>query len=741
MFQLLFIIVMFQIGHAFVPQHYHHHHHHSTTKAQHHAFLHKRQQRITQQQMTKEEEDEWRAFRAKLVQNGLPTTTDDADDDTADKVQSNPSTTTAALKQSKKNNSRYAYNSTPLVEVGTILLSIPTTDLCQALEQHYWHRSVVLVTKVAGDTKHGDAETVPEEQLAQGSNRGRWSYRGLLLNRFTDLEFDYATGEEDGVNDDDDDDCPFLEKGDSWKIQRGGDLLGLDSGEDGSTEFTCLYHGSSSSSSSADDSHLKSVATKLVGDLYMLSLNDAQHLCKHYSSKYKPTDFLTFGGFCSWRPSQLEYEMGEERGEWMALSVDDVSIWEELQLLYNNAQSMKQLPNVQTSHGLLESGTTMWRIFLSMVNVTEEKATTRLPSKQLDFYDLMLTVWAEENLSTGTNDDDDDDDDTTFYLQDSSKRIQPGTLLRGSGYVSNDSLLFDCEFIKSTVLVLEETEEVSVGILLNHPMGAGVECLEEKDPLPLRYGGPIEVPEWRHGSSFEDGDDDDDEDDNDEMYEGFLDYQSDASSDSIMYAEVELDLDDDYDDDEDEDSPFIWLHRDAALGSRGPSKGGGTQLGSSDIWIIPENDAISALKSGFLCQEDTMVFSGVCIWEKGDDLGQVGGGLREQVDVMKSFEIVNPMDDDHDVMELVWDILSEKQDVLVKETFDDNIKATMEAWSVCMMDKVTSQAAVENDGKLIAREGLSDAALRAWLGANLLGDPLGTYVEVRNDQRQELSEQ
>jgi len=65
--------------------------------------------------------------------------------------------------------------------------------------------------------------------LAQGSNRGRWSYRGLLLNRFTDLEFDYATGEEDGVNDDDDDDCPFLEKGDSWKIQRGGDLLGLDS--------------------------------------------------------------------------------------------------------------------------------------------------------------------------------------------------------------------------------------------------------------------------------------------------------------------------------------------------------------------------------------------------------------------------------------------------------------------------------------------------------------------------------
>mmetsp|Transcript_13460 Transcript_13460/g.19919 ORF Transcript_13460/g.19919 Transcript_13460/m.19919 type:complete len:319 (+) Transcript_13460:713-1669(+) len=174
----------------------------------------------------------------------------------------------------------------------------------------------------------------------------------------------------------------------------------------------------------------------------MLSLNDAQHLCKHYSSKYKPTDFLTFGGFCSWRPSQLEYEMGEERGEWMALSVDDVSIWEELQLLYNNAQSMKQLPNVQTSRGLLESGTTMWRIFLSMVNVTEEKATERLPSKQLAFYDLMLTVWAEENLSTGTNNDDDDDDTSAGGIMDDETLLKQVTKAQLQDLCSQCSLSF-----------------------------------------------------------------------------------------------------------------------------------------------------------------------------------------------------------------------------------------------------------------------------------------------------------
>ncbi|KAL7455343.1 hypothetical protein ACHAWC_006874 [Mediolabrus comicus] len=113
--------------------------------------------------------EEWRAFRARLVQNGLPSL-------------DNPknSTTTSS------SNNRYAHITTPLVEVGSILLSIPTTDLCQALEQQYWHRSVVLITEVSNNLVNGSIETdVPEDELAMGDKRGRWSYRGLLLNRCT----------------------------------------------------------------------------------------------------------------------------------------------------------------------------------------------------------------------------------------------------------------------------------------------------------------------------------------------------------------------------------------------------------------------------------------------------------------------------------------------------------------------------------------------------------------------------
>ena len=66
-----------------------------------------------------QEEEEWRAFRARLVQNGLPTSFDDDDDDDTTSKSCNDDT------------HQYAHITTPLVEIGSILLSIPTKDICQ----------------------------------------------------------------------------------------------------------------------------------------------------------------------------------------------------------------------------------------------------------------------------------------------------------------------------------------------------------------------------------------------------------------------------------------------------------------------------------------------------------------------------------------------------------------------------------------------------------------------------------
>lgn len=63
---------------------------------------------------------DWRDFRAKLVLQGLPSS------------ETNFANHNATVVSAKG----FAYDSTPLIEVGTILVSIPTNDLCQALYQH-----------------------------------------------------------------------------------------------------------------------------------------------------------------------------------------------------------------------------------------------------------------------------------------------------------------------------------------------------------------------------------------------------------------------------------------------------------------------------------------------------------------------------------------------------------------------------------------------------------------------------
>ena len=662
------------------------------------------------------ETEEWRAFRARLVQNGLPSLMDDKADIDASGA---PPVTTP--------DGRFAHESTPLVEVGTILLSIPTTDLCQALEQQYWHRSVVLITAVSQDTVKGDVETVPDEQLAQGAKRGRWSYRGLLLNRCTDLVFESANVKENESNNKEisEEQQKKCSEGGGWNIQRGGDLLGLDSSDGHTrTEFTCLHH------LDRTDPNVREVSmnTNLIADFSMMSLGDAQTLCRNHN-KFSPDDFYAFGGFCSWRPGQLEIEMGEERREWLALSVDANSILEEMQMqrqAYDSNIRMKDNKrghNENVARRLLEFGTDMWRNFLAMIEISESRATERLPAGQLNFYDRMLEIWAEENLS------DCDDAGVPVAVNDSTYQIGPGTLVRAKSHVSNDMLLFDKEFIRSLVLVLEETSDATIGIILNHPLAGAIECLEGEDPLPLRYGGPIEALEWKDGTFHED-DFDGPEEQEDDMYEGFEDYLHNA-------RDFEFDNEDNSEDDDDEDnSPFIWIHRDAALGSRGPDGRGGSQLGTSGLWVIKEDDALASLQTGFLCLKDTMVFSGVCIWEKDPDLGICGGGLREQIDSIQSFEVVRACTDqcDNDAIESVWDILIKRQNVLVKESFESNIDAAVDAWEIC-----TSKMDQPIASQMSPRVGLSDAALRAWLGVNLLGDPLGTFVEVRNeDQKREL---
>jgi len=123
-----------------------------------------------------------------------------------------------------------------------------------------------------------------------------------------------------------------------------------------------------------------------------------------------------------------------------------------------------------------------------------------------------------------------------------------------------------------------------------------VKLLEGKSPLPLRYGGAVDFNEWKEGGMYEEDESDDaritgnDQVDS-EMYEGFMEYQNEPP------PEFDFGGNDGSDEDEDDDdySPFIWLHRNASLGSRDPSNGGGSPLGKSSVYQIRDSDVIEAL--------------------------------------------------------------------------------------------------------------------------------------------------
>lgn len=347
-----------------------------------------------------DDQTDWRAFRARLVQNGLSDTKD-----------------VAEISHATSEKSRYAHT-TPFVEVGSILLSIPTTDLCQAIDQQYWHRSVAIVTRISKSTVAGSEEDeVPDEQLAQGANRGRWSYRGLLLNRLTNLTQQSGSCNADlGI----------------WRVQRGGDLLGLESAS--GTRFVCLHNLGTS------DENVASVSTKIVGNLCLTTIEDAKRLCEVYSDKYNSSNFMTFGGFISWRPGQLEREMGDERREWLVLSVDGDSIWNELQNQEKEFALLMKKTQIKSNHSgdMIDLCTLMWRNYLEMINMPESKATKNLPPGQLNFYDQMLKVWAEEYMNK------------PLMIQampevanDSSSQIVRGALVRAKCPPTNDVMLYD----------------------------------------------------------------------------------------------------------------------------------------------------------------------------------------------------------------------------------------------------------------------------------------------------------
>jgi putative AlgH/UPF0301 family transcriptional regulator len=254
-----------------------------------------------------------------------------------------------------------------------------------------------------------------------------------------------------------------------------------------------------------------------------------------------------------------------KRGSWYMVSADPGTLWCEL-------EALREPTNDPRSAGL-----NMWRGILEKLERGDEAGEPDA------FSDLMLKEWATQMLIVSKGDDSSDLEDSDIYRALNAADQPPvgaGTLLRGSSLQVSPFLLQDQFFHKSLILILQETDSFSIGIVLNLPTPDSY-IVELSDgstvDFAIRYGGP----------SGDDG------------------------------AE-----------------PLLWLHCSEALKKMGV----GQPLPNGDVtgvWTCSLDQVIHAIETELITPGDFMLVQGFCVWEKeagsGGILGQVMSGNFEAI--------------------------------------------------------------------------------------------------------------
>ncbi len=481
--------------------------------------------------------DDWREFRARLVMRSSDR------EASSDDIGSTFTTTT------------WAYDSGFLIEPGSIILAKADPKFSYfGLNQQYFHKSVMLVT-------HHDEKSFT---------------KGIILNRPTNL----FLGDEDFLNENGD---PFiLDNGrmneqkneiDEWRIRYGGDVHGLYSDD---PEIICLH--------SINSEVAKNVSQEVMKNVMLTNYQGARQIVD--AGDATSSEFWVFAGYAGWTSGQLLDEL--KRESWYMVSTDSQTVWSELVRQRDEELDPRNV------------GLKTWSMLMKMIGRGDE--AQHLTDS---FADLTLKEWAEESIlfdssititemqesldgldaTTGRDEAGliDSVDNLVRLAIDAKdgKVIGAGSILRGSAADPSPFLLSDQKFHKSTVLVLQDDDEVTIGVLLNHPT-------TRSHPLVLANGQEVRVT-VRHGGSY-----------------------------GLPLVT---------------DQPVVFLHAKQELKDRDY----GEPVGSSDrshIWICSDQQAAGAISKGYANQNDFMAVQGFSIWNKEGKnlLGDILDG---------SFEVVN----------------------------------------------------------------------------------------------------
>lgn len=510
-------------------------------------------------------EADWKDFRARLVLNnkmGINNIT-------------RPTTTTTTASRASSTSQSWAYDAGSFIEIGSIVLSKVEDDKQQSkllsssdvMRQPYLHKSAILVLD-----HHDD-------------NEGGFT-RGIILNRQTNLtlhdkDIEYRDFDGTLMEDElDSSDNPLLENATWRNMLFGGDIAGL------STKHHHHYHADTIHDDEDDENAMndhsliflhsigtdlaRNVSDSILKNIWITTHEGARMLIA--AGQAVSDDFYVVCGMTGWDSGQLLEELHRPPplSSWYMVATDSETIWDLLrhQREENNPRN---------------AGLTMWQNLTRQIGKHDYDV---LADSTIDgendylkdsFSDLMLKEWTADMLLV----EEDYFDDAMIYRALGAAQGPPigeGTLCRGSSLDYSPFLLNQQLFHKSIMLVFQDDDDLSVGLILNHPTPDQYELVTPQGTsveFTIRYGG------W-------------------------------AGRDDV--------------------DPFIWLHssqsmRDAEIGA---------PLGNRDkIWTCSQDSVCRAIDTGLATAEDFMLVQGFSVWEKesgaGGMTGQVLAGNFEPV--------------------------------------------------------------------------------------------------------------
>ena len=518
-----------------------------------------------------------------------------------------------------------------VIQKGSLVLSQVEDSLgCHDLNQPYLHKAVVLVLD------HDPLEFT----------------QGVVLNRPTDLiltDHDILYDGETVVENDDSGSHNHTDSTpNAWPVQFGGDLAGLfdDSRQ---AMILCLYKNETSNRNLSAD-----IMDPVLADICVTSHAGASTLIQQGLAN--TTDFVTFYGYCGWEPGQLDRELA--RGSWTMVTTTADDIWEQL-------QNQQQSANTSDPRS---AGLGMWEYFTKRIGQNATRGCNA-------FGDCMLKAWTTEYLCLARSDKDEQNGDTSYFtsddnLQQALTAASSGATMVQAGMVFRaiePFLLHEQYLHKAVVAVLAETEQASVGLVLNVPTTDTYTLATpggKQVDFTIRYGGA-------------------------------------SGKDNAR------------------DEPLLWLHASRTLRQLNV----GTPLSQdhdlpSKVNLCTVDDVMGAIDLGMALPREFLVIQGFCVWEK--QLRGQAGGLCGQV-LAGNWERVASSQ-----VENVWTLL-QSQDTLTKQSLDWNLQNSLSAWTIAGLgSNRTNEPHATSDDLIydtnVSVKDLADVAFGVWMTIFLLGD-------------------